>query len=140
MKDVKNNASTVATSNLYSDLDLLFQPHPVTGDVTRKTDVASIKRAVRNIVLTNAYERPFKPGFGGNLTSKLFELNTDRGIRRVGESLSKTITTFEPRVENVTIRIDEDKFDTNTLDVSVSYSIKNGVKDQSVKIAVTRVR
>lgn len=140
MKDVKNNASRVATDNLYSDLDLLFQAHPVTGDVTRKTDIASIKRAVKNIVLTNAYERPFKPGFGGNLTNKLFELNTDRGIRRVASTLGETITTFEPRVENVVIRIDEDKFDENTLSVTVSYNVKNGVKDQSVKIAVTRVR
>ena len=140
MADLKSQGKNVAAKEVYSDLDMNFTAHPITGDITIKKDSDAIKQSVKNIMLTNYYERPFKPGFGGNLTSKLFELNTDRGIRRVGESLSKTITTFEPRVENVTIRIDEDKFDTNTLDVSVSYSIKNGVRDQSVKIAVTRVR
>ena len=37
---------------------------------------------LRNIVLTNHYERPFKPGFGGSIRDLLFELTTARKITK----------------------------------------------------------
>ena len=42
----------------YSDLDLDFIAHPTTGDVVKKTGVDAIKRSVRNLILTNFYDRP----------------------------------------------------------------------------------
>ena len=69
--DVVNNAKVVATKNNYRDLDLLFKAHPITGDVTTRSDVEAVKRSVKNIILTNNYERPFKPGFGGSIRDLL---------------------------------------------------------------------
>ena len=45
----------------YRDLDLDFVPHPVTKDISIKTNDEAVKRSVRNLVLTNAYEKPFHP-------------------------------------------------------------------------------
>ena len=45
--DVVNNAKVVATKNNYRDLDLLFKAHPITGDVTTRSDIEAVKRAVR---------------------------------------------------------------------------------------------
>ena len=133
-----NNGKTVATKNVYSDMDITMRAHPVTGDVTLKTDTDAIRRAVRNIVLTNKYERPFKPNFGGSIRDMLFELDTERKINRMQKSLKTLIEKFEPRVKNVTIRFD-DVVD-NSMDVTIFYNISDGVKNQDLTFTVTRAR
>ena len=105
MVDLVNNGKTVATKDIYSDLDIFFRKHPITGDVVRKTDTDAIKRSVRNIVLTNKFERPFKPNFGGSIRNLLFELNTDRQINRMKITLAKEIEVLEPRVNNVQVAL-----------------------------------
>ena len=137
---VVNEGKTVAKKDLYSDLNLQFTPHPITGDVTRKTDTDAVRRSVRNIVMTNYYERPFKPGFGGNLIGLLFNLDTDRGLEKVSEKLTKTIETFEPRVQNVTIRVNNEGMNTNTLELTIFYNIINGSRNQELSLTVSRAR
>ena len=51
---------------LYSDLDFNFAK-TATNDVARKFDSNAIRQSLRNIVLTNFYERPFRPSLGVNL-------------------------------------------------------------------------
>ena len=70
----KNKASRVAR-RWFTDIDTNMKNHPQTGDVVLKYDLNAIKRAVRNLVSTNPYERPFKPGLGVNLRGMLFELD-----------------------------------------------------------------
>ena len=134
---VKPNSKNVAIKEAYKDLDLNFMAHPITGDVTTKSDSEAVKRAVKNIVLTNYYERPFKPSLGGNIRGLLFELNTDRQLNRARDRLADTITALEPRVENVRC-----KFDTsgNSLNVIIFYNIKNGITGQEVEFNITRAR
>ena len=134
---VKPNSKNVAIKEAYKDLDLNFMAHPITGDVTTKSDSEAVKRAVKNIVLTNYYERPFKPSLGGNIRGVLFELNTDRQLNRARDRLADTITALEPRVENVRC-----KFDTsgNSLNVIIFYNIKNGLTGQEVEFNITRAR
>ena len=134
---VKPNSKNVAIKEAYKDLDLNFMAHPITGDVTTKSDSEAVKRAVKNIVLTNYYERPFKPSLGGNIRGLLFELNTDRQLNRARDRLADTITALEPRVENIRF-----KFDTsgNSLNVIIFYNIKNGLTGQEVEFNITRAR
>ena len=47
------------SSRIYKDLNLNFSANPVTQDVTTVTDVISVKRSIRNLLLTNHYDRPF---------------------------------------------------------------------------------
>jgi phage baseplate assembly protein W len=119
-------------------LDLLFKSHPITGDVTTRSDVEAVKRSVKNIVLTNHYERPFKPGFGGSLRDLLFELNTDRKIRKVQERIADTIKNFEPRVDAVSTIISNN--DSNEINVQIFYTIKNTRRQQDVEFTITRAR
>ena len=136
--DIVNNAKVVATKETYRDLDLLFKPHPITGDVTVRTDVDAIKRAVKNIVLTNHYERPFKPGFGGSIRDLLFELTTDRKIRKVQNRIVDTLLTFEPRIDNVQVLFTDT--DSNSINVEIFYTIKSTDRQQEIEFKVTRAR
>jgi len=136
--DVVNNAKVVATKNNYRDLDLLFKAHPITGDVTTRSDVEAVKRAVKNIILTNNYERPFKPGFGGSIRDLLFELNTARKIRKVEKRIVDMLETFEPRISNIQVRVGDT--DTNAVNMQVFYTIKNTERKQEVDFKITRAR
>ena len=134
---VKPNSKNVAVPNAYKDLDLAFTAHPITGDVATKSDSDAVRRAVRNIVMTNYYERPFKPSLGGNIRGLLFELDTDRKLNRAKKRLTQAIEDFEPRVQNVRCVFQSKD---NSLDVTVFYNIKNGLSNQELQFTVNRTR
>jgi len=82
---------------------LNFSANPVTGDVATVTDVIAVKRSVRNLLLTNHYDRPFHPEIGSNIPHLLFEnLNPVTG-NQLARTIEEMIGNFEPRarVENV---------------------------------------
>ena len=60
----------------YWDLDLNMTVNPVNGDLRTLHNDYAIKRAVRNIVLTQVGERHFNTTFGTDVKGSLFELNT----------------------------------------------------------------
>ena len=134
---VKPNSKNVAIKSAYKDLDLAFTAHPITGDVGTKSDSDAVRRAVRNIVMTNYYERPFKPSLGGNIRGLLFELDTDRKLNRARKRLAEVIEDFEPRVEKVKCIFQSEG---NSLDVTVFYNIRNGLSNQELQFTVNRTR
>lgn len=135
---LKPNAKVNARKNLYTDLDLFMTPHPVTKDVTTKKDSDAIKRSVKNIILTNKFERPFKPNFGASVRNMLFELESQRKTRKITKEIEKMVSILEPRVNNVQVRIGE--VIGNELNMTVFYNITNGLPNQGVEFTVTRVR
>lgn len=139
MADLKSEAKNVANSRIYSDIDFRFKPHPITGDVTIKYDSDAVRRSVRNIVLTNFYERPFKPSLGSNIRNQLFENNSPRAQNRSASKIKKIIEDFEPRVQDVKIAFGEVS-DRNELNITIFYNIKNNAQSQEMDFTITRAR
>ena len=108
----------------YRDLDLFFGRKPVSGDVNKLTDVENIKRAVRNLVLTNIYERPFHPEIGSGVREILFENMTPFVAIMLTKRVEDVIENFEPRVRlmNVSARPDLDR---NTYELTITFFIIN---------------
>ena len=131
----KNKASRVAR-RWFTDIDINMKNHPQTGDVVLKYDINAIKRAVKNLVSTNHYERPFKPGLGVNLRGMLFELdNTD--ILVMEEEIKTLLNTFEPRATFTNIMTTADG---NELDVTIMFSVGNSPEPHSLDLILERVR
>ena len=105
-------------SRRWSDLDLDFQAHPVTKDIVTKTDVESVKRSIRNLILTNKYERPFQPEIDGGVTGYLFELSSSMTKYDIEETIKNTISNFEPRASVIGINVLLD-LDRNGVNVSI---------------------
>ena len=139
MADLVSQSKIVSNKSKYSDLDLFLNPHPITKDITIKSDTDAIKRSVKNIVLTNYYERPFKPSLGGGVKNLLFELNTSRRIKRFSKQLKKVIEDFEPRVDDVSVFVDNDT-NPNALNISIGYVVKGEASGRRVEFNVNRVR
>lgn len=134
----KPNSTNTTIKNEYSDLDILFTAHPISGDVTTKKDSDAVKRSVRNILLTNNYERPFKPNFGANLRAMLFELQGVGSSKAIKKDIVEALVTLEPRITNINIVLGENN--RNNVDVKISYQIKNGLRRDEIDFTVSRVR
>jgi len=108
----------------YSDLDLDFIAHPTTGDVVKKTGEEAIKRSVRNLILTNFYDRPFRPSVGSNVQKLLFENANPLVVGFLKDAIEEVITNFEPRVKLVDLKVDFD-YDGNGYKVGLAFMIAN---------------
>jgi phage baseplate assembly protein W len=108
----------------YSDLDLDFIPNPSTGDVNILSGDMAIKRSIRNLVLTNFYERKFQSVIGSDATALLFDLATPLTAIYLQNAISSVINNFEPRV-NLNNVIVVDDSDNNGYNVTIEYTILN---------------
>ncbi len=116
-----------------------FIKHPTTGDVSTKTDVEAVKRSVRQLVLTNKYERPFQPFYGANLRAMLFELADDDTEDEVEENIRNAITKYEPRAEILTITVNVLP-DQNDMRVSVYFKIISTQETVTFTTNLSRLR
>ena len=133
----KSGASIVSNKESFSHLDLTFTAHPVTGDIVTKKDANAIRQSIKNILLTNHYERPFKPNFGADLRGMIFEANDPIIGQRIKERIVEEIKILEPRVGRATIKVIQND---NTVDVSVAYTISGSSSVQEVEFTISRVR
>ena len=132
-------ATATKRQRTFSDLDLNFTAHPVTGDVARLYDENAIKRSVRNLLQTNNFERPFHSEIGSQIRALLFEpaspvLNTM--LKRV---IADTITTFEPRVVVNSVTVSSNA-DNNALNVTLVFTIVNTVNPVTMNVVLQRTR
>ena len=74
--NLSNKPIITSQTRTYNDIDLSFKKK-TTGDVFKKTDAAAVKQSIKNILLTNRFEKPFSPFYGGELGRFLFSLDTE---------------------------------------------------------------
>ena len=112
------------SSRVYKDLNLNFSANPVTGDVTTLTDVNAVKRSVRNLLLTNHYDRPFHPEIGSNIQALLFENFGPITGNQLSRQIEEMIANFEPRARVESVECYPVP-ETNTYDVRVYFYVEN---------------
>ena len=122
----------------YTDIDLNITPHPSSGDLVLKQDKEAVKRSVRNIMLTNNYERPFKPNFGANLRGLLFELADDITKMEIRNQISEALEMLEPRVRIDEIYLTQTR--PNEMNVNLHYGIVGSREPQEIEVILQRVR
>ena len=126
-------------TNIYSDIDLTFSPQPTTGDISLVLDDRAVINSVRNLLLTNFYERPWQPGLGSNMTGLLFELVTPLMQNIIQTEITNVINNFEPRVaiNNITVTADAQN---DGYDISMSFYIGNNTTPTDVNLFLERIR
>ena len=112
------------SSRVYKDLNLNFSINPVTSDVTTVTDVIAVKRSVRNLLLTNHYDRPFHPAIGSNVQALLFENFGPITGNQLSRTIEEMIANFEPRARVETVECFP-ILETNTYDVRIYFYVEN---------------
>lgn len=123
----------------YSDLDLTFNPHPVQKDLMVSTGELSVVRALKNLMLTNYYEKPFKPNYGSNVRKLLFEPLSPLTSSALKKEIEIAIKNFEPRVSLTEVKV-EALYDYNSYQVSIYFYIENLVEPFTADFILTRLR
>lgn len=127
------------TTRKYTDFDLSFQKHPVTGDITKKVDVASIMQSLRSLFATSFYERLFRPNIGCNLKRVLFDPIDAGSTTKIKNEVELTIRNFEPRVDLQTVEVIPN-YDDHRYDVQIVFYIVNNPNPITVNFFLERVR
>ena len=112
------------TVRQYRDLDLFFGRKPISKDINIITDVENIKRAVKNLVLTNVYEKPFHPEIASGVRDMLFENMTPLTSIVLTKKVEDVIENFEPRVRLMSVSA-RPNLDRNEYEMTIEFFIKN---------------
>jgi len=134
-----NRSKISARDSEYVDLDLGLVPNPFTNDISMLRDERAIKNAVRNLLLTNFFERPFAPLLGANLTALLFEPADEITKSRLRESIARVLAKHEPRISLTNIAI-IDEADSNLYNITIQFNIEEINTQTDVSVQLKRLR
>ena len=137
--DSQTQSKSTRNSRRFRDIDLDFARNTVTNDVNVVEDVIAVKRAVKNLVQTNFYERPFQPELGCGIRELLFENFTPMTKIFIEGKIREVLVNFEPRIELTSVNVDDDQ-DGNRLVVDVNFYVVGIPGPQTVQTFLQRLR
>jgi phage baseplate assembly protein W len=132
-------AKIVSKKKPHRDLDLSLKIHPIRKDIIPLKDDAAIKNAVKNLLISNFYERPFQSDLGANLRGLLFEPAGILTNIQMRDNIRFCVEKYEPRVSVDSIDI-TDVVDENRYIIEVFFTIKEFSTQDSVEIVLRRLR
>jgi len=136
---ILNRASIVTSrSRDYSDFNLLFKPRMGNKDLFKVVDAKAVLQSVKNLILTNSYERPFNSNIGGNLSDFLFELNDTFTSVEIEDSIRRVIENYEPRARITSIKIRGQE--SQVINILVEFVIVATEEIVTLNLAIERVR
>ena len=123
----------------YKDLSFDFTANPQTGDVATVKDAVSVKRGIKNILLTQGFERLFQPEIGSGIKNILFEPMTPLTEQRLSDACRDAIEAWEKRASVIDITvISEEEY--NRYRVAIKFSINNSLETEQVDVFLNRER
>ena len=137
--DSSSTNNSKRASRKFKDIDLDFGRNQVTNDVNTVENVIAIKRAVKNLIQTNFYERPFHPELGCGIRGLLFENYTPITGIYLRRKIEEVITNYEPRVDLQSVSLDDDP-DNNRLVCDIYFYVRGIPGPQQVTTMLQRLR
>jgi phage baseplate assembly protein W len=122
----------------YVDFPTNFDFHPIRKDLALLTNENAVSRSLRNIILTNFYERN-DPTVGTNLSDQLFELATKQTQIVLRDAIRAAILNHEPRVNIISIDVAVSP-ESHEVFVTISFSIINTNEQSVLTVLLNRVR
>jgi phage baseplate assembly protein W len=129
----------INSTRSFKDLDLNFTIHPIRKDINTHKNEYAIINSVKNLVLTNHYERPFQPEIGSNIRRLLFENVDTVTAAQIEREITETVENFEPRVQvsKVTAAADPDN---NGYKVTLEFFVINNANPITINFFLERIR
>jgi phage baseplate assembly protein W len=123
----------------YRDFKSDFSLNPQTGLLAEVINEDSVKQSIKNLVLTNVFERPYQPLVGSKVQSLNFEMNDPVTYNLLQQTITETITNFEPRVQELSVQIIQD-IDNNQIFIKIIFTTQNLTAPVSFDLLLPRVR
>ena len=132
-------ATTTNTVRRFTDINLMFAPHPYSKDILTKKGVDAVKASIQNLILTKNYERPFHPEIGTQVQSLMFENFSPAVKIALERTIQETIELFEPRVRLIDISVSETVM-SNDLVINIVFALRNTETPITLTTLLSRVR
>jgi phage baseplate assembly protein W len=123
----------------FKDLDLNFNIHPIRKDISKSIGPMAVVNSIKNLILTNHYERPFQPDIGSNVRRLLFENLDNITASTIKDEIERTIVNYEPRATVKTINVTAD-YDNNGFKVYLEFFIVNQTTPIIINFLLERIR
>jgi len=118
------------TTRIYSDIDMSFALNPVTGDIYKKVDVNAVKQAMKNLLLTPYYSKPFTPNYGSPIYDLLFEPMDSSTAGAMASLIEETFDNFERRVRIDKVVVYPD-YNSQEYKIQINFHVM-GVRDPQI--------
>jgi len=140
IEDGNLNRATIITARSvdYSDIDLTFEAKG-SGDIFKKTDGAAVRQAVKNLLLTNPGEKPFRPNYGAGLNNLFFELADIDAEIEIADAITLAVENFEPRAKVLNVRVNSQP-DRNSIAVTVEFQVISTNEVIVLETTIARLR
>jgi phage baseplate assembly protein W len=130
---------TINSTRNFKDLDLNFNIHPIRKDINLHKNEIAIINSIKNLVLTNHYERPFQPVIGSNIRRLLFENVDVLTASQIQREIEEVISNFEPRAQVSSVLVipapDENKYN-----VQLEFFVFNLPNPITINFFLERIR
>lgn len=134
----ESRANIVSRKNLYSDISNNFAIHPIYNDILPIYDLDSIKQNLKNLLLTNKYDRLFQPEIASDITALLFENANIFTEIELKAKIERMIDLYEPRIKNYEVNV-QDESDRNEYRVTIKFEATYN-STAEITIYLTRIR
>lgn len=131
--------TTIRDVKQFRDIDLSFRINPFTKDIYTKEDEEAVKTALKHLILTKNFERPFHPEIGTQIHSLLFENFNSASKIAMEKSITNAVERYEPRVRLIEVNVRETQ-DSNNIDVTIVFTLRNVDRPITVTTLLNRVR
>lgn len=123
----------------YSDFTSDFSLIPGRSDLSRRLNENAVRESIKNIVLTNRFEKPFQPTFGCSIRDMLFENATPTTINVAKSRILEALRSYESRAEFIDVEI-SGNINTNYIEVSIIFRTINADAPSTLRLRVDRIR
>ena len=137
-KDISTASLLTSRRVEYKDIDLSFAAKP-NGELYVKKDASAVVQAIKNLIQTNHFEKPFLPKFGGNIREFLFELAYDDIKGDIKNNIIRAIQTYEPRAQLIDVFVSGD-LDAGSVVVKITFYVRNAQQPIELDVILKRNR
>ena len=134
-KTTPQTAKPIAYSDFYSNFDL----ESVKKDLLSYKNEDSVKRSIRNILLTDRGERFFNPTFGSDIRKMLFENFSPSTEQVVADLIKTAIGNHEPRANVIDVNVSGNP-DQNSMYINIVFSVINKAEPVTLELILNRIR
>lgn len=127
------------TQVIYSDIPVNFDVHPLKGDLIPVTNEEAVKRSIRNLLLTDPYERLFNPKIGAGIRASLFENIGQDTEFLLKTKITEVINNYEKRAQLYSVKVKAFP-DENAYSASIVFYIINNTAPITLDLVLTRIR
>lgn len=138
---VRKTKTTPQTSKplVYSDFYSNFDLELVKNDLLSHKNEDSVKRSIRNILLTDKGERFFNPTFGSDIRKMLFENFSPSTEQVVADLIKTAIGNHEPRANVIDVNVSGNP-DQNSMYINIVFSVINKAEPVTLELILNRIR